>query len=103
MINMTEEEIKELISRRRRQILVHSIIYYKLDDNIISDSTWAKWALELENLQKDYPEIADKCPYAEAYKNFDHSTGYNLPLDDPGALNTARHLIMWRDLGYFEK
>lgn len=96
-------DIAELINRRRRQILVHSIIYYKLDDNIIPDSKWAEWALELENLQRDYPDIAEKCVYAKAFENFEHSSGYNLPLDDSWGVLTARKLLQLRDLGYFRK
>lgn len=95
-------DISELINRRRRQILVHSIIYYKLDDNIIPDSRWAEWALELENLQRDYPDIAAKCVYAKAFESFEHSSGYNLPLDDPWGVLTARKLLQLRDLGYFK-
>lgn len=97
---MTHEEIAELISRRRRQILVHSIIYYKFDDNIISDATWAKWARELYDLQKQYPDIAATCPFADAYKDFDPSTGYNLPLDDSWGVSKALQLIRLRDFGY---
>lgn len=90
---MNKNKIAELIVRRRRQVLVHSIIYYKMDQNLISDATWSKWALELEELQNNYPDIADKLPYADAFKNFDHSTGSNLPLDDPWANDRARQLI----------
>ena len=49
---MTDEEIKELILRRRQQIWVHSILYYQMDVNLISDAKWSEWALELETLQK---------------------------------------------------
>lgn len=94
---MTENEIAELINRRRRQILVHSVIYYELNDNLVSDRTWSQWAVELEKLQKAYPDIAARCPYAEAFSNFDPSTGYNLPLDDLWALGVARRLIQYRD------
>lgn len=83
---MNRKDVAELLNRRRRQILVHSIIYYKMDDNLISDSTWSAWATELEELQKKYPDIAAKVPYAEEFKDFDHSTGMNLPLDDPDAV-----------------
>ena len=62
---MTSEEIAELITRRRRQLLVHSIIYYHMNDNLITDDQWAKWAIELEELQRDYPEIAKNCPRAQ--------------------------------------
>ena len=89
-------DIKSLITQRRYQVLIHSIIYYKMDDNIVSDDTWAKWALELEQLQNEYPDIASQCPYAEAFKEFDHSTGMNLPLDDPWAGGKAKQLLAWR-------
>ena len=90
---MTPEEIAELITRRRRQLLVHSIIYYHMNNNIITDNQWTKWAIELEELQRDYPEIAKNCPRAKEFENFDHSTGYNLPLNDPYAVDTARRLL----------
>lgn len=94
---MTNEQIAELINRRRRQVLVHSVIYYKMSENIISDAKWAEWALELENLQRDYPDIAEKCPYAKEFRGFDHSTGMNLPLHDSWAVNKAFQLINLRD------
>lgn len=94
---MTKDDIHELINRRRRQILVHSIIYYEFDDCLISDNQWAEWAQELENLQRDYPDIADECDYATAFYGFEHSSGYNLPLRDPWGVNKARYLIALRD------
>lgn len=87
------EQIEELITRRRRQILVHSIIYYKLNNNLVSDAQWASWASELEALQQQYSNIAASCPYADAFKDFDHSTGMNLPLDDPWGVRTAKYLL----------
>lgn len=89
--------IEELITRRRRQILVHSVIYYRLNDNIITDQQWGEWALELEKLQQQYPEIAARCPMAKEFEDFDHSTGQNLPLDDPWAVNKAAQLLRIRD------
>lgn len=40
------KEIAELIHRRREQMLVHSYIYYQLNDNIIDDNTWSKRVFE---------------------------------------------------------
>lgn len=68
---MNRKDVAELLNRRRRQILVHSIIYYKMDDNLISDSAWSAWATELEELQKKYPDIAAKVPYEGGL--FEHS------------------------------
>ena len=39
-----EECIKALILRRRVQIWVHSMIYYNLNANIVSDSVWSRLA-----------------------------------------------------------
>lgn len=89
---MNSDEIAELITRRRRQLLVHSIIYYDMDDNIISDHQWAKWALELEELQAKYPDIAKKCPRAKEFEGFTEDTGVNLNLKDPYAIAEARRL-----------
>ena len=69
---LNSNQIEELINRRRRQILVHSVIYYKLNENLIDDNTWSKWATELEELQSAYPDIADKCVLTPAFADFDH-------------------------------
>lgn len=92
-MSIDEKDILDLIDRRRRQILVHSIIYYELNENIVSDHQWAEWALELEDLQKRYPNIASKAPYAKEFDGFDHSTGQNLPLHDPWGVKTAVWLL----------
>ncbi len=90
---MDIEEVKEKITRRRRQILVHSVIYYRYNENLISDSTWSRWACELEELQTLYPELAAGLPLHEQLKDFDHSTGADLPLGDPWANGVALYLL----------
>ena len=74
--------IAEKIQQRRRQILVHSYIYYELDESIVSDSTWAKWAQELVELQAKFPNMSKKIPYAEEFQFFDGSTGAFLQYDE---------------------
>ena len=76
---------------------MHSIIYYKYDDNLISDHQWSQWAVELANLQKRFPEIARGCIYAKEFENFDGSTGYNLPMSDGWGVNKALQLLRYRD------
>jgi hypothetical protein len=93
LTTMTDEQIRELITRRRAQILVHSIIYYELDDCIISDHQWQDWADELAELQNLYPDIAAECHYADAFASFDGSSGFNLPLRDSWGVRKARYLI----------
>jgi len=85
--------IAAFISRRRRQLIVHSVIYYKLGESIIGDYDWSIWARQLVDVQNKYPKIAKTCPYAEAFEGFDGSTGMDLPLDDPWAVKKAHELL----------
>ncbi len=89
------EWVKERIEYLRKKLLVHSIIYYRLNENLISDEKWAEWALELEQLTQEYPRIAQNAFLAEGFKDFDHSTGYNLPLETPWAVQKAMELVLY--------
>lgn len=81
------------IQQRRYQILVHSLLYYELDMNIVDDSKWSEWAMDLVKLQKENPDIASRVIFAEAFKNFNGSTGHHLPYCDEQIVNIAYHLI----------
>lgn len=94
---MTDSEISELITRRRKQILVHSTIYYRFDNNIISDHKWSEWAQELCELQIKYPKIAEKCFLHEHFKDFDGSTGMTLPLTEPWVVHRAQRLLKLKE------
>ena len=89
------EWVKTHIEYLRKKRLVHSIIYYRLDENLISDEKWAEWALELERLTQEYPQIAQNAFLAEGFRDFDHSTGYNLPLETPWAVQKAMELVLY--------
>jgi NAD-dependent DNA ligase len=69
----------ELIAQRRRQIAVHSFIYYRLGTSIIDDAKYDRWARELHRLQTEHPEESAKAPYAEEFAGFDPATGFDLP------------------------
>lgn len=89
--------VAEKIKQRRLQMIVHSAIYYILNDNIISDAQWSQWANELKVLQENYPETAADVGYAEYFKDWDASTGFNLPINEDWALDKARQLLRSRD------
>lgn len=84
--------IAEKIQQRRLQILVHSCIYYELNQNIISDKQWDAWSKELVSLQKQYPNIAEKVMWADAFSDFDGTTGFNLPLKDSWVMQKAMQI-----------
>ena len=53
----TERTIREVILQRRKQMAVHSCLYYMMDESIVSDDQWQRWADELERLQNAHPEL----------------------------------------------
>ena len=69
------QTIKEKIRQRRRQMLVHSYIYYELNQNIVSDHKWAEWAKELQELQQKYPKESAEVEDYEQFKDWDGSSG----------------------------
>ena len=91
--NNKEAEIYELIQQRRLQLLVHSRIYYVLNNNIISDKQFDEFAKELVQLQKDYPQISKDVIFYNAFENWDGTTGFDLPLEDPWVVQKANQLL----------
>lgn len=91
----SKEDIANLIKRRRFQILVHSYIYYRLNDNIISNIVFDRWAEELIELQKKYPDLSKNIELYDAFSDFtDISDAARLPLDnDPRLDSRARQLL----------
>lgn len=66
-------------SHLQRRILVHSILYYQMNENVISDKVFDDISKQLVNLrtqmcEKDY----QKTTYNYCFKDFDGSTGFDL-------------------------
>ena len=93
LTDLTEESAAEFIHRRRLQITVHSCIYYRMNENIISDHQWAEWAKELVAAQERFPKVAEKQLWAEDFADFDGSTGFNLPINQAGVVRLAQRLL----------
>lgn len=91
----TDEElpIASKIQQRRLQMLIHSKLYYDMDTNLITDRQFDEWGKELVQLQRDNPNIAKRICFAEAFKDWDASTGAFLPLQDPWVIRKAQQLL----------
>lgn len=95
MVNLDDpitpvQTVGERIKQRRYQILVHSYLYYELDDPIISDHQWQLWANELRDLQAVYGYQIGF--YDNEFKDWTGATGYHLP--KPAHIQTkARRLL----------
>jgi hypothetical protein len=90
----------ELIHRRRRQILLHSIVYYVYNDNLIPDYRFDNWCNQLAELQVEKPECAANVWYMQVpYSGFIGTAScHALPLDDPDMLRKAQKLMVDHDM-----
>ena len=86
------DPVVELIRQRRAQMLIHSCLYYEMNESIVTDHQWQAWANELAKLQQEHP---DKCVigfFDEEFKDWDGSSGYHLPLRDPWVYGKAQQV-----------
>lgn len=83
------------IQQRRLQMLIHSCIYYELGSSIITDITFDTWGRELVKLQAEHPEISKQVPWYEEFKDWDATTGFNLPTRDSWVLSQAERLLRY--------
>lgn len=86
-------EIADRIKQKRYQLLIHSCIYYELNQSVISDDTWNKWANELRDLQNEYPDISKQVVLYEYFKDWDASTGAFLPITLDWVVNKASYIV----------
>lgn len=94
------KDITDLINKRRRQILIHSAIYYKFNSNLIQDDVFDKWCRELVSLHAKYPKESSKCVFHQEFKKWTGFSGYDL-LEGAGgywATLKAQQLLEYRKL-----
>jgi hypothetical protein len=87
------ESIKSKIKQRRAQMLIHSCIYYELNDNIISDHKWQEWADELQVLQEQFPECCNIGFYDYNFRDWTGATGNHLPHRDPWVFRKSNQIL----------
>lgn len=60
----------------QRWILVHSYLYYDLNESIVSDQMFDRNSKQLVELQENDPKAFKKSRYYYAMKEFDGSSGF---------------------------
>ena len=93
--------IAEVIKQRRAQMLVHSCIYYHLDESIVSDHQWQAWADELEKIQTEYPDEIKIGFFDWEFRDWDNSTGAHLPHRHPWVFAKANQLLYNHNNGLY--
>jgi hypothetical protein len=92
MVNSVQT-LSEKIKQRRTQMLIHSYLYYTLDDTVITDDKWQQWADELTELQKRKSNIGF---YDKEFSDWNGSTGMHLP-SPAWIVNKAKKLLTSKD------
>ena len=86
-------DIKSKIRQRRSQMLIHSCLYYELDQTIVSDHKWQEWADELEQLQKNNPDQCKIGFFDFEFRDWTGATGNHLPLRDPWIFAKSKQIL----------
>lgn len=77
--------IQDYIDFLQRFIILHSYIYYELDNNYISDMEYDKKSKELVQYKNEYPDLWKNSMYYKQFGNdYNGATGFTLyhDLDD---------------------
>ena len=70
---------QEYIDFLQRYIIVHSYIYYHLDNNVISDREYDLKARELTRYKNEYPELWKSSMYYKQFgDDYNGATGFTL-------------------------
>lgn len=70
---------QEYIDFLQRVIILHSYIYYELDDNVISDREYDARAKELVKYKNEYPDLWKSSEYYKQFgDDYNGSTGFTL-------------------------
>ncbi len=91
--NASTFDVVNKIKRRRAQMLIHSCIYYEMNDSIISDHQWQEWADELQQLQTLHPDCMVINFFDWEFRNWDGATGNHLPHRDPWVFAKANYIL----------
>lgn len=83
----------------QRWILVHSYIYYELNDSIVSDEMYDSNCKQLYDLMKQNKSKLKETRYCKQFRGFDGSTGFDLIKKCDGELKSIIEQSAYHVLG----
>jgi len=99
---MVKQTIVERFNQLELQMLVHSLLYYGMNKNIISDNFFDHIMYEFVDMKNKYPEELKQSSHYEDFADFEGATGCNLRYDTPEIRNIVRKLLRnlkWKNIG----
>lgn len=71
--------MQDLINYTQRKIIVHSYIYYELNDNVISDREYDDLCKKLVALKNEHPDLWRSSEYYKQFgEDYNGATGFTL-------------------------
>ncbi len=85
--------MKALIRQKIRQFLIHSFLYYRLDDSIISDRQYDLLCKDLKRLLEEHPN--SEVQYRELVEPLlgSEASGFSIRCYPPPIISSALHLL----------
>lgn len=89
-----DKDMPPLLQQKIRQFLLHSFLYYQMDESIISDKHYDALCLELMELLQQHPQ-SEKDPLRELVESsLDHeSSGFSIRNYPPTIISAAIHCL----------
>ncbi len=86
--------MNELIQQKIRQYLVHSFIYYQLDESIISDRDYDQICADVAKLISDN-SAKNSLPFYDLVKSSlnENASGFSISKYPPAIVTAALHLL----------
>ena len=86
--------MNELIQQKIRQYLVHSFLYYQLDESVISDSNFDQICKDVAKLISDSSD-KDSLPFHDLVKSSltENASGFSISKYPPEIVSAALHLL----------
>jgi len=88
---------KDELERKQRQLIVHSFMYYELNNNLWTDSKYDETARLVEHVKNLELDIWKESKFYYIFKDWDSSTGMNL-LNDPHTEGRGVYFWYWYTL-----
>ena len=71
--------VQNIIDNLQRKVILHSYLYYELDDSVVSDTDYDFIARTLAKYKNDYPELWKNSMYYKQFgEGYNGSTGFDL-------------------------
>ena len=80
------------LNRLRRNVIIHSVIYYRFNRNIIENSDYDQLCNRLAKMQEEHPELCEMAVFSEDFRDYDRCTGMQF-IDHEWGVRAAERLL----------